>query len=136
MFKKFQQYISTILILILLTSSNSLYASEVSIEKAVFRLNGSSWSVDVTLKHKDTGWNHYADAWRIVDAKGIEIAKRILHHPHVNEQPFTRSLSSVKIPDKTKIIFIQAHDTGQKWSSKKLEIDLFNNKRDNVKVIR
>jgi hypothetical protein len=119
----------------ILTNSNLLYANEVSIEKAVFRSNGSSWNIDVTLKHKDIGWKHYADAWRVVDASGKELAKRTLFHPHVNEQPFTRSLSKVKIPKDTKVVFIEAHDTVHKWSSMKLEIDLVSNKSSKVTII-
>lgn len=47
---------------------------------------------DVTLSHPDTGWDHYADGWRIEDASGTVLGLRVLGHPHVNEQPFTRSL--------------------------------------------
>lgn len=45
----------------------------------------------VTLTHGDTGWDHYADVWRIYTPEGTLLAERILAHPHVNEQPFTRS---------------------------------------------
>ncbi len=136
MFIRIKKYLFTALFLSLLMSTNLLYANEVEIEKTVFRFDGVSWHVDVTLKHADTGWKHYADAWRIVDANGKEIAKRTLYHPHVNEQPFTRSLSSVRIPEKIKIVFIEAHDTVHKWSSKKLEVNLLKNKNSKVEVLR
>ncbi len=130
-----KKYLSFAVILVSFISSSLLYANEVAIEKAVFRSSGVSWSVDVTLKHKDTGWKHYADAWRIVDANGKEIAKRTLYHPHVNEQPFTRSLSRVEIPKDSKVVFIEAHDTVHKWSPTKLEINLVDNKNSKVEVI-
>ena len=43
--------------------------------------------------HPDTGWDDYADGWRVLDMDGNELGMRVLHHPHVDEQPFTRSLS-------------------------------------------
>jgi hypothetical protein len=48
---------------------------------------------DVTLSHPDTGWDHYADGWRIEHADGTVLGLRELGHPHVAEQPFTRSLT-------------------------------------------
>ena len=136
MFINFKKYFLIFFTVFSLTSTNFLYANEVSIEKAVFKLNGATWSVDVTLKHQDSGWKHYADAWRVVDAKGQEIKKRTLYHPHVNQQPFTRSLSGVAISADTKIVYIEAHDTVHKWSATKLKIDLVNNKLTNVKIFR
>ena len=53
---------------------------------------------DVTLKHKDTGWDHYANRWEIRSPDGKVLGVRALAHPHVKEQPFTRSLGNVKIP--------------------------------------
>ncbi|VAW92754.1 hypothetical protein MNBD_GAMMA22-466 [hydrothermal vent metagenome] len=135
MYLSLKKYLLLAIISISFISTNLVYANEVAIEKAVFRAAGEAWSVDVTLQHKDTGWKHYADAWRIVDAKGNEIAKRTLYHPHVNEQPFTRSLSRVNLPKNTKIVFIEAHDTVHKWSPTKLEINLVDNKSNKVNVI-
>lgn len=74
------------------------------------------WRFDVTLVHGDTGWDHYADAWRVVDESGKEIAVRNLAHPHVNEQPFTRSLSGVDLPEGTTRVGIQARDNVTGWS--------------------
>ena len=53
----------------------------------------------VTVSHPDTGWDHYADVWRILAPDGTELAERILVHPHVSEQPFTRSTAFVAPPD-------------------------------------
>jgi hypothetical protein len=53
---------------------------------------------NVTVRHDDKGWDHYANQWEILTPDRKLIAKRVLYHPHVNEQPFTRSLSGVKIP--------------------------------------
>ncbi len=49
--------------------------------------------ISVTLSHGDTGWDHYADGWQVIGADDTVLGTRVLHHPHVNEQPFTRSLT-------------------------------------------
>jgi hypothetical protein len=77
---------------------------------------GSTWTFDVTLTHGDTGWDDYADGWRVVDANGTVLGTRMLAHPHVNEQPFTRSLSGVIIPEGTRTVGIQPSDSRGGWS--------------------
>ncbi len=104
--------------------ASPLYANNVEIVKVKLSKYAGSWRADVTLRHADTGWNHYADAWRLVNEQGEEIGKRTLYHPHVNEQPFTRSLSNFHIPEKTKIIYVEAHDKKHGWSSDRVKIDL------------
>ena len=66
---------------------------------------------DVTVKHGDTGWQHYADNWEIVGPDGAVIDRRVLLHPHVGEQPFTRSIPRVEIPDAAKSVVVRAHDS-------------------------
>ncbi len=65
----------------------------------------------VTLRHADQGWEHYADRWDVVSADGSTVyGERVLHHPHVNEQPFTRSLGGIAIPAGVREVVIRAHD--------------------------
>jgi len=67
------------------------------------------WRISATLRHADEGWDHYADRWEVL-LDGEVIATRILAHPHVNEQPFTRSLDGVSIPTDACMVTIRAHD--------------------------
>lgn len=102
----------------------SVLANDVEIVHASFRhAGGGSWSVDVTLRHDDTGWDHYADAWRIVAGDGRVLGTRTLYHPHENEQPFTRSLG-VEIPAGTDTVYVEAHDKVHGWSPQRLQVDL------------
>ncbi|MFW2372307.1 MAG: hypothetical protein ACN4GM_04240 [Gammaproteobacteria bacterium] len=104
---------------------NSVHAGEVNILAAEFRTSGNNqWSVNVTLKHEDSGWDHYADNWRIVDSQGKLLGERVLYHPHVNEQPFTRSLNSVKLEKGISLIYIEAHDKMHGWTPHRLTVDL------------
>jgi len=68
------------------------------------------YRIDVTLKHGDTGWDHYANAWQVFDEKGDMIGERVLYHPHVEEQPFTRSLV-LTISKDVKAIVIKGQDS-------------------------
>lgn len=93
------------------------FADAPKIENVNMRKSGATWSFDVTLSHGDTGWDDYADGWRVLDSDGKELGVRKLAHPHVNEQPFTRSLSGVRIPEGEKEVGIQASDSIGGWSS-------------------
>jgi len=92
---------------------------DVQIEKS-----GMSWRVDVTIEHPDTGWDHYADGWEVLDAEGNRLGYRVLHHPHVDEQPFTRSLTNLDLPDGTREIFIKAHCSVDGWTAEAKRVEL------------
>ena len=99
-------------------------AHEPEILDAVATKSGMSWRIDVTLEHPDTGWDHYADGWEVLDKDGNRIGYRLLHHPHVNEQPFTRSLTNLDLPDGTRTIYIRAHCSVDGWGEETYRIDL------------
>lgn len=113
-----------LMILFMLLIAPSLYANQAEIIKVQIEPSAHRWTFLVTLKHKDTGWDHYADGWRIVDAEGKELGFRKLWHPHEHEQPFTRSLASVLIPKGTDIIYVEAHDKVHGWNPSKVKIDM------------
>ena len=73
--------------------------------------------------HQSHG-EHYADEWRLIDAQGNILGSRVLLHAHVEEQPFTRALSNVKLDGSLGNIYVEAHDKEHGWSKQKLEIDL------------
>ena len=68
------------------------------------------YRVTVTVQHDDTGWAHYADKWDVVAPDGTVLGTRTLLHPHETEQPFTRSLSDVAIPESIEHVIVRAHD--------------------------
>ena len=67
-----------------------------------------TWRFDVELRHPDEGWDHYADRWDVIGPDGKVIRSRILLHPHVEEQPFTRSLSGVPIAEEVTEVTLRA----------------------------
>ncbi len=64
---------------------------------------------DVTVRHEDSGWEHYANRWDVLAPDGRVLATRVLVHPHEQEQPFTRSLSGVTVPAEILFVTVRAH---------------------------
>ncbi|SHH31781.1 hypothetical protein SAMN05444003_2785 [Cognatiyoonia sediminum] len=86
--------------------------------------SGDTWRFSVTLQHPDTGWDHYADAWEVLDADGNRLGIRELAHPHVNEQPFTRSQSGILIPEDMDVVYIRARENVDGWNETTTEFVL------------
>mgnify|MGYP001815791800 CR=1 FL=1 len=101
-------------------------ADDAVIEAVDARTTGLAWTFSVTLRHGDTGWDDYADGWRVVTERGEELGTRTLFHPHVNEQPFTRSLSGVVIPKGTKRVYVEARTNADGWGEARQAVDLSN----------
>ncbi|MCK0141952.1 hypothetical protein [Aliiroseovarius sp. F20344] len=99
-------------------------AHDAVIEGAVARASGSGWSFSVTLSHPEIGWDDYADGWRVETEAGEVLGTRVLAHPHANEQPFTRSLSGVAVPEGTVTVWIRARTSVDDWSDDRFRLDL------------
>ena len=64
----------------------------------------------VTVLSPDTGWDKYADEWRVESESGEVLGVRELAHPHVDEQPFTRSLGGVEV-EAGSMVVVAARDS-------------------------
>lgn len=116
--------IRRILVLILLLLPALVFAGEADVVKVEVGKSGSSYDFNVTVQHSDEGWQHYADKWDIIGPDGQVLATRVLHHPHVNEQPFTRSLSGVAIDVGTRSIIVRAHDLVHGYGGKEMVVEM------------
>ena len=100
-------------------------AGEVDVENVVVSQTAAgAYRFDVTLRHADSGWDHYADRWEIRDGEGTVLATRVLAHPHVNEQPFTRSLGGVRPPASLRRVTVVAHDSLHGYGGVEMTVDL------------
>ena len=104
----------TLLIAALLVAPPALADDPVVVGAAAIE-TGGTWRFDVTVRHADTGWDHYADGWKVEAPDGTELGYRKLLHPHETEQPFTRSLTGVTIPEGVTSVTITAHDSVHGW---------------------
>lgn len=105
--------------------SLSAQANEVEIVKVTAHQNNDqTWTFAVTLKHQDTGWDHYANEWQVIASDDKVLATRTLYHPHVDEQPFTRNTSGVKIPEGMETVRIITKDTVHGLSDTAIQVNL------------
>ncbi len=124
------------LTLVLLAFAVDAWAGQAEIVEVELAEGNGVWDVRVTLRHADTGWEHYADAWRVVTPWGRVLGTRTLYHPHVDEQPFTRGLQGVVIPEDTPIVFVEAHDKVHGWNPRRVRVDLTRRSGERFRVTR
>ena len=111
----------------LVTSCLPALAGEADVLDVVVACNSESiCRFDVTVKHDDEGWNHFANRWEVVSPDGEILATRVLAHPHDNEQPFTRSLANVRIPSDLSEVVVRAHDLQHEYGGEEFVVKLPN----------
>ncbi|PZX15726.1 hypothetical protein LX81_02358 [Palleronia aestuarii] len=97
-------------------------ADPAEIVDAVARPDASGWTISVTIRHADTGWEDFADGWRVELADGTILATRKIRHPHVVEQPFTRSEMGIAIPPDAGSVRIRARTSPEGWGGQTVEL--------------
>jgi hypothetical protein len=99
-------------------------AGQADVIAAEITRHGGAWRVAATIAHADEGWEHFANAFRVVGPDGTVYGTRELLHPHVTEQPFTRSLTGVRIPPEVKTVIVEAHDNVHGWGGAAVELEV------------
>lgn len=84
----------------------------------------SGYSFSVTMSSPYDSPERYADAWRVIGDDGQVYGVRELLHDHANEQPFTRSLEGVEIPEGVASVTIQGRDQVYGWGGEVVEVSL------------
>lgn len=82
------------------------------------------YTVSATIRHGDTGWDHYADNFEVLAPDGTLLKRRVLFHPHETEQPFTRSVGGVKVPPGISEVIIRSHDKVHGYGEKTVRLKL------------
>ncbi|MDH3753929.1 MAG: hypothetical protein OEU32_08655 [Acidimicrobiia bacterium] len=94
------------------------------LDAGAMRSDDGTWSFDVTISSPYDTPARYADAWRVLGPDGAELGVRVLTHDHAGEQPFTRSLSGVEIPDGVTVVTIQGRDQVSGWGGATVDVTL------------
>lgn len=106
------RFVLMLLVLAVLAGIRPAFAGEADVVAVeVIETAERVYTFHVTVVHQDTGWDHYADRWDVVAPDGSVLGSRVLMHPHVDEQPFRRSLSGVEIPEGITEVELRAHDS-------------------------
>jgi len=104
------RYVAFLMCGLMIMTSSLVFAGQADvIDVQVTKVEADVYRFSVTVRHDDEGWDHYADKWEVLDMQGASLGSRVLMHPHVNEQPFTRSMT-LSIPMHVKEVRIRAHD--------------------------
>jgi hypothetical protein len=82
------------------------------------------YDFDVTVSSPYDTPRRYADAFRVLGKDGKVYGERILLHDHAGEQPFTRDLYGVKIPEGVRSVVIQGRDREHGYGGKTMEVAL------------
>lgn len=115
--------------------STDLDFAQVTFVEAELSSDGS-WCLRTTVRHNDEGWDHYADAWQVLDEAGNVLGRRLLAHPHDEEQPFTREQCDIEIPGKKTTIVVRAKCNVHGFGGQQVLVDLSINDTDRFRVIR
>jgi hypothetical protein len=116
--------------------------ADVLFVKAV-QATDTTWVFHVTVRHPDTGWEDYADGWDVLTPDGTVLKPdpdspftRLLLHPHVDEQPFTRSQSGIVVPPAVGQVRVRAHDLVDGYGGREVLVDLTIPSGPDFEVIR
>lgn len=105
------------------------------VRQVVVTTSAGAYRFSVTVRHNDEGWDHYADEWQVYNPETGEVyGTRELLHPHDNEQPFTRSLSGVEIPDDRTVVAVRAKCNVHGYGGREVVVDLTTSEGDSYEV--
>ena len=83
-----------------------------------------TWEFTATVSSPYDSASRYADAWRVLAPDGTELGIRELLHDHAGEQPFTRSLTGLEVPDGISSVTIEGRDQVNGWGGATVEVAL------------
>lgn len=86
--------------------------------------SAGTFDFDVTVSSPYDTPQRYADGIRALDNHGTVLGTRKLWHDHAGEQPFTRDLYGVHIPNGIRTVTIQARDQQFGYGGKTVTVPL------------
>ena len=120
-----RRLVSTAISALILAAGEVAFAGEADVEEVTVRqAPDGRYSFSVTVRHGDEGWEHYANVWQVLAPDGTILGERVLLHPHETEQPFTRSLSGVAVPDGVGEVTVRAGDLVHGFGGKTVTVSL------------
>ncbi len=84
-----------------------------------------TWSFEVTMRCDDRSAAHFCDRFEILTPTLRVVGVRRLLHDHTDEQPFTRELQGVNVPDGfPRGVLIRGHHNIRGYDGATLKLDL------------
>lgn len=94
------------------------------VDASATRASDGTWTFTATISSPYDTPQRYADAWRVLAPDGGVLGVRELLHDHAGEQPFTRELRGVQVPDGTARVTIQGRDLRHGWGGATAVVEL------------
>ena len=123
--------ITLICYLIMLFPCVSIAGEADILSAEVESVGGEFYRFNVSVQHNDESWKHYVTRWEVLDLDSKLLAVRVLRHPHIKEQPFTRSVTAI-IPEGTNKVIIRAYDSVHEFGGKELTLNLKKENQDEI----
>ena len=86
--------------------------------------NAGGYTFIVSMSSTYDSPERYADAWRVIGDDGVVYGMVEFDHENSTEQPVTRSLDGVAIPDAVDSVTVQGRDLVYGWGGETVEVDL------------
>ena len=84
-----------------------------------------TWSFEVTMRCDDRGADYFCDRFEVLTPTGRVVGVRRLLHDHTDEQPFTRDLQGVTVPDGfPRGVLIRGHHNIRGYDGAALKLEL------------
>ena len=109
---------------LIITSGLSVAGEADVVKVEAVRSSAGAYDFHVSVRHDDAGWDHYANVWQVTAPDGSMLGERVLLHPHENEQPFTRSLIGVSIPEGIDTVTVRAGDKVHEFGGAEMDVKL------------
>lgn len=90
----------------------------------VHAADANRYSFAVTISSPYDSPERYADAFRVLTPGGETLGVRELLHHHANEQPFTRSLDNVTVPEDVQRVVVEGRDLEYGYGGATMAVDL------------
>ncbi len=79
-------------------------------------------TAEATISSPYDSPERYADAFRVSTPQGEVLGVRELLHDHAGEQPFTRSLTGVRIPSGVDEVVVEGRDQANGWGGETVTV--------------
>ena len=124
--KTMTRFRSAVLALALIFASPLALAGAADVIAATARQAADgTWSFEVTMRCDDSGTAYFCDRFEVLTPTARVVGVRRLLHDHTDEQPFTRDLQGVNVPDGfPRGVLIRGHHNIRGYEGATLKLDL------------
>jgi len=112
-------------LLLIFTSPLAIAGAADVIAATARQLADGTWSFEVTMRCDDKNAAYFCDRFEVLTPTARVIGVRRLLHDHTDEQPFTRDLQGVNVPDGfPRGVLIRGHHNIRGYEGATLKLDL------------